>query len=64
MTTPIFVSSVDAIACNDDLPQPQTAFAPVSVGQDAGSALSRPAPSVNDTGRISFGAACRLPGTK
>ena len=57
MTVPIFVSNIDSVADNGDLPRPETAFG-------TGSVLPRPMPNVNDTGRISFGAACRLPITK
>lgn len=54
MTAPSFVLSIDQVAGNTDLPHPEAAFATVS-------ALPLPLPAVNDTGRISFGAACRLP---
>lgn len=64
MTTPIFVANFNLVAGNDDLPRPETAAAPASAGQHAPTVLPRPAPSVNDTGRISFGAACRLPVTQ
>jgi hypothetical protein len=61
MTTPIFVSANYLAAGNDDLPSPKTTLAPDSAGNDAPSALPRPLPSINDTGRIIFGAGCRLP---
>ena len=56
MTAPIFVSDINSNAANDDLPQPDKA----STASRA-TALSQPTPGTRDTGRISFGAACRLP---
>lgn len=58
MTTPVFVSdqdqSTDAAAVT----------AVVTVQTTGSAALPRPLSSVNDTGRISFGAACRIPEQK
>jgi hypothetical protein len=55
MTTIHSVSDQGSITDSADLPRPDTASAA------ARSALPRPLLSVTDTGRISFGAACRLP---
>lgn len=56
MTTFRTVSDRASLA---DLPRPDTDL--TSVQPDAGCALPRPLPAVIDSGRISFGAACRLP---
>jgi hypothetical protein len=55
MTTIHSVSDQGSIADSADLPRPDTASAQTS------STVPRPVPSVNDTGRIKFGAAARLP---
>jgi hypothetical protein len=41
-----------------DLPRPD---APTTPASDTPDALPRPVPLVSDTGRIKFGAACRIP---
>jgi hypothetical protein len=55
MTTIHSVSDQGSITDDADLPRPDTAFVQTS------SAMPRPVPSVNDSGRIKFGAAARLP---
>lgn len=42
----------------DDLPRPDTTSC-ISSGPNAGLASPRAVPEVNDSGRVSFGAACR-----
>ncbi len=59
MTTPVFVSNVNSIADDNDLPHPETMLATIR-----SSMLPRPLPGVADSGRILFGAACRLPNQK
>jgi hypothetical protein len=59
MTAPTFISNFNSNAANDDLPLPD--MAPVSA---LPSALPQPLPGITDTGRITFGAACRLPTPK
>jgi len=59
MTAPVFVSNDDSIASNDDLPRPESMLAATRF-----SVPPRPLSGVADTGRISFGAACRLPNQK
>jgi hypothetical protein len=55
MTTIHSVSDQGSITDSADLPRPDTASVQTS------SAMPRPVPSVNDTGRIQFGASCRIP---
>jgi len=53
MTTFRFASNQVSVA---DLPRPDAASV-----QPVGGALPRPLPAVTDSGRISFGASCRIP---
>jgi hypothetical protein len=56
MTTFHTVSDQGSLA---DLPRPDAALTSVQPG--TGGALPRPLPAITDSGRISFGAAGRLP---
>ena len=55
MTSINFVSDLCPITDSGELPRPDATAAVVSFGTNA------PLPSVNDSGRISFGAGMRLP---
>lgn len=57
MTSTTFASDHGSTADND-LPRPDTASC-ISSGPNAGPAAPRALPEVKDSGRISFGAACR-----
>lgn len=61
MTDAITASNQVPVSETDDLPSPgEDSFSPSS-GPGARITLPRPIPSISDTGRIKFGAACRIP---
>ena len=61
MTTFSFASHQASIADSADLPNPEMASTSISCELNTGIKLPRPLPSVIDSGRISFGASCRMP---
>jgi hypothetical protein len=66
MTYSINVTNTLLISTTDDLPQPDAVVAGISAGSGV-SGLPRPArlvPDIADSGRVSFGAAMRLPLSK
>jgi hypothetical protein len=60
MTNKTLALPQNSIADSADLPRPDAVF-PVSDETSFGQALPRPLPDVNDSGRIMFGASCRIP---
>lgn len=58
------ISNNELVADMTGLPSPDTAADATSSDQVATKALPRPMAAINDTGRIKFGAACRIPTQK
>jgi len=55
------LSDQDPLINCADLPPPDKASELISSAANASPTLSKPIPAVNDTGRIIFGASCRIP---
>ena len=60
MTSIQSASDQELITDSVDLPRPETASTLISSAAGGATKLPRPLPSVGDTGRISFGASCRI----